>query len=409
MDPAHAQTDIAPNGTPLVFLIAGEPSGDLLGSRLMAALRSQTNGRVRFAGVGGDEMVREGLQSLFPISDLAVMGFLEVLPRAPRLLRRIRETATEIRRLRPDAVVTIDSPGFSFRVAKRVARQGIPLIHYVAPSVWAYAPGRAKKIARFLDHVLALLPFEPPYFEAEGLPCTYVGHPAVETTLQPGAGAKFRERHGIAPEIPVIAVLPGSRRSETRRLLPVFHDTLERLVEQIPNLQAVAPTVSTVADEVASAAERWPIPAVIIRDGAEKLAAFAASDVALAASGTVSVELASCGVPHAVAYRVNAPTSFVMRRILKIDYASLVNLVMDRDIVPEFIQEYCRSDYLADTIARLLTDPAARSIQRAEVEEAMRKLGKGQTKPSQRAAEVVLKIIAETAPARRINAEENNG
>ena len=383
--------------SPLIFLVAGEPSGDLLGARLMAALKDLTGGRVRFAGIGGDEMARAGLESLFPMAELSIMGFFEILPRLPRLVARIRQTAAEARRLQPAAVVTIDSPGFSFRVAKRLKGLGIPLIHYVAPSVWAYAPGRAKRVARFLDHVLALLPFEPPYFEAVGLACTYVGHPVIEHRPGEADGPSFRERHGIPADAPVVAVLPGSRHSETRRLLPVFEDALGRLVAAHPGLRAVAPTVSTVAAEVRAAADRWPLPTTVVTGRPEKYAAFAASSVALAASGTVSVELAVCGVPHVVAYRVNAPTAFVARRIRRIDYASLVNLVMGRGIVPELLQERCTGARLADAVGELLRDPAAADRQRRDLEEALGRLGLGTTAPSRRAAQVVLDVIAGAA------------
>lgn len=379
---------------PLIFIIAGEPSGDLLGGRLMAALKQRTRGRVRFVGIGGDEMSAEGLVSVMPMAELSVMGFVEILPRLPHLLRRIRETAAMVAERRPDALVTVDSPGFSFRVAKRVAGLGIPLIHYVAPSVWAYAPGRAKRIAKFLDHVLALLPFEPPYFEAVGLPCTYVGHPVVEYGAERGDGAGFRARHGIPPDAPVLSVLPGSRQGEIARLLPEFQGAVALLARQFPNLHVVVATVSTVADAVAKAIASWPVPTVLVRDRVEKYNAFAASNAALAASGTVSVELAVCSVPHVVGYRINPITAFVGRRIWRVNFASLVNLVMDRAIVPEFLHENCRSDKLAAAVTRLLADTDVSALQQRELREALTRMGLGETAPSQRAADVVLDVIA---------------
>lgn len=390
---------------PLIFLIAGEPSGDLLGGRLMAALKQRTQGRVRFTGIGGDEMSAEGLVSVMPMAELSVMGFVEILPRLPHLLRRIRETAAAIAEQRPDAVITIDSPGFSFRVAKRVAGLGIPLIHYVAPSVWAYAPGRAKRIAKFLDHVLALLPFEPPYFEAEGLPCTYVGHPVVEYGAERGDGAGFRARHGIPEEAPVLAVLPGSRQGEIARLLPEFQGAVALLARQFPDLHVVVATVSTVADTVSAAVTGWPVPTVLVRDRVEKYNAFAASNAALAASGTVSVELAVCGVPHVVGYRINPITAFVGRRIWRVNFASLVNLVMDRAIVPEFLHENCRSDKLATAVARLLADTDVSARQQRELRQALTRMGLGDTAPSQRAAAVVLDVIADRRRVSKLTEE----
>lgn len=388
---------------PLIFLAAGEPSGDLLGARLMAGLKALAGGQVRFAGVGGEAMAREGLVSLFPMADLTVMGFVEVVPRLPVLLRRIRETVRTILAVRPAAVVTIDSPGFSFRVAKRVAGRGIPLIHFVAPSVWAYAPGRARRVARFLDHILALLPFEPPYFEAEGLACTCVGHPVVEYGAEAGDGAGFRRRHEIPADCPLIAVLPGSRPSETTRLLPIFAETLGLLADRFPDLRAVAPTVPTVADAVAAAASAWPVPA-LVTTAAEKYDAFAASDVALAASGTVSVELAVAGVPHVVAYRLGPLTSMVARRLRRTEFVSIVNLVMGREVVRELLLENCRSDMLAAEAGRLLADPAAAESQRRALAAAVDGLRTDGEAPSLRAARVVLDIIAEASAT-----EEHDG
>jgi len=269
------------------------------------------------------------------------------------------------------------------------------LIHYVAPSVWAYFPGRARKVAKFLDHIMALLPFEPPYFEAVGLPCSWVGHPVVEDGDRRGDGAGFRARHGIPPEAPLIAVLPGSRRMEVSRLLPYFRETLARLVARFPDLCAVAPTVTTVAASVRADAESWPVPTVVTEDAGEKYDAFGACDVALAASGTVSVELAACGVPHVVAYKASALTTVFIPYFALVDHASLVNLVMERRIVPEFLNRKCRADALADAVGRLLADPEAAAAQRKDLHRALARLGLGGEAPSARAADVVLALIAE--------------
>ena len=242
--------------TPLrLFVIAGEPSGDLLGARLMAAVKRRADRPVRFVGIGGERMVAEGLESLFPMEELALFGVVELLPRLPRLIWRLHQTVAAIRDQMPDAVLTIDSPGFTFRVGRRL-RQGrhpvreVPLIHYVAPTVWAWRPERARKIAAFLDHLLVLLPFEPPWFEREGLATTYVGHPIVEGGADRGDAAGFRRRHGIDAGSRLLAVLPGSRMTELGRLLPDFGGALERLAPQYPNLVAVVPTLPRVAATV---------------------------------------------------------------------------------------------------------------------------------------------------------------
>ena len=245
---------------PLHFmLVAGEPSGDALGGALMCALRSATDGEVRFTGVGGAEMEAEGLPSLFPMAELSLMGLAEVAPRVPALRRRLRESEQHARSAGPDVLVTIDAPAFNFRLARRLRGSSAPIVHYVAPQVWAWGAGRAARIAPILDHLLALLPFEPPLFEAVGLPCTFVGHPVVESGADCGDGERFRIRHGIAPTAPVLAVLPGSRRSETTRLLRPFAAALSLLADAVPGLRAAVPVVPALAPEVAAAAAQWPV------------------------------------------------------------------------------------------------------------------------------------------------------
>ena len=348
---------------PLVFLIAGEPSGDVLGGRLMAALDHATGGRVRFAGVGGPNMESNGLASLFPMADLTVMGVAEVVPRLPRIVRRLRQTVAAAKSSRPAAVVTIDSPDFSFRVGQRLKGRGFPLIHYVAPTVWAWRSGRARAIAAFLDHVLALLPFEPPYFEAEGLACTFVGHPVVESGAGDGDGASFRRRHGIESQAPLICFLPGSRASEVGPLMPVFGQTLAKLRLGRPDLRAVIAAAASVSDIVTAAARGWPTAPLMVSDTAEKHDAFAAADVALAASGTVALELAMAGTPAVIAYKINPLTAFLARRLIRVRFVSLVNIILDRPIVPEFLQNDCRPERLEAAIDHLLGDGEARARQ----------------------------------------------
>ncbi|MBK3733570.1 lipid-A-disaccharide synthase [Azospirillum brasilense] len=381
---------------PLIFLIAGEPSGDALGARLMAACKRLTGGRVRFAGIGGEKMVAEGLDSLFPMGELTLFGVFELLPHLPNLLRRIDQTVAEILRLRPDAVVGIDSPGFTVRVSKRVKAQApdIPLIHYVAPTVWAWKPKRAAKYAAIYDHLLAILPFEPPYFEKEGLPCTFVGHSVVESGAGHGDGQRFREAHGLAPDARIVAVLPGSRKGEVSRLLPDFCATLERLLPSHPELVAVVPTVATVRDRVASEVAGWPLRTILVEGDGPKYDAFAAAEAALAASGTVALELALARLPTVIAYRLNPVTVALYRRLIRVKYVNLVNLMLDRMLVPELLQQDCRPDRLASELGRLLDDPAARATQIDGVAEVARWLGQGGTPPSERAAQVVLEVAA---------------
>jgi len=384
---------------PLIFLVAGEPSGDQLGAGLMAALREETGGQVRFAGVGGERMTAAGLDSLFPIDELAVMGLVEVLPRLAAVIRRIRQTVAAARQARPAVLVTIDSPNFTLEVSRRLAGAGIRLVHYVAPSVWAWKPWRARRVAKYLDHLMVLLPFEPPYFERHGLATTFVGHPALEQRAGPADGAGFRGRHGIAGDAPALCILPGSRQGEVRRLLPIFAETVTRLRERIDGLAAVVPTVPTVAETVAVAVRDWPVPVTVVRDAGEKPAAFAACDAALAASGTVAVELAVAGVPTVLAYRVNWLTGAIVRQLVTVRFVSLVNLVLDRAAQPEFLQGRCRADLLADAVMALLRDPAARARQLEAYGEAVRALRAGDEAPSRLAARTVLAQVAQAGAA----------
>lgn len=324
------------------------------------------------------------------------MGIAEVLPRARLILRRVRETADAIVRLQPAAVVTIDSSGFTWRIAQALRRRGesLPLIHYVAPMVWAWGAGRVRRIARWYDHLMCLLPFEPPYFEQAGLPASWVGHPVLESGLDRGDGKGFRARRGIAPEAPLLTVLPGSRQTEVGRLLPVFGATVERLAGRFPDLRVVVPTVATVADVVSDAVREWAVPAVIV-EGSEKRDAYAASDAALAASGTVALELAMARLPAVVAYRVNPLTAFLAQRLVKVRYVNLVNLLLDREAVPELLLERCTPEALESAVAVLLADEAARAAQVGAYEEALARLGSEGVRPSLRAADVVLDVIAQ--------------
>ena len=376
-------------------LVAGEASGDVLGAKLIAALRQRYGGELRFSGVSGPRMAAEGLDSLFPISDLSVMGLAEIFPRVPLLLRRLRETTAHVKAVRPAALITIDAPGFSFRLAKRLAGAGVPLIHYVAPQVWAWRPGRARHLAEQIDHLLALLPFEPDFFSGYGLPCEFVGHPVIEeVAAAPGDGPGFRLRLGLPADALVLAMLPGSRLGEASRLLPVFASVAALLYAARPNLQVVIPTVEQVAGLVAASLRSWPMPTHLIEGAPDRADAFAAADVALAASGTVSLELALRRIPTVVAYRTNPLTAILVRRMLTLPYVALPNILANRAVMPEFLQEACRPEPIAGALAQLLDDPAQRVRQRDALVGIAEMLGRGGTPPSFRAADAVLQVIA---------------
>ena len=378
---------------PLIFLIAGEPSGDLIASRLMEALKRHTGNKVRFAGIGGPLMAEEGLESLFPFSELSMVGVLEVVPHVPRLLRRIRATARTARRLRPAAFVSVDVPEFALRVARRLSGAGFPLVHYVAPTVWAYRPGRAAEIARYLDHVLCLFPFEPPYFEAEGLDASFVGHPLVEEPIESADGPGFRRRHGIAPAQPVVAVLPGSRASELRRLEPAFGATVSALARRIEGLHVLVPTLPQHRGTVAAASAAWDAPVTVVEGKAEKYAAFAASDAALTASGMATLELALAHVPMIVCYRANPLTAAIARRVIRVRHIAMPNIIADRRAAPEFVQGECVPRHLVPALEELLRDADRRREQSCSFQGIATRLGRGGPPPSERAARVILDLI----------------
>ena len=379
-----------------IFIVAGEPSGDALGGALIAALRQRTGGSLRIAGIGGERMREQGLESLVPLGDLAIMGVAEVLPRAPVILRRVRETVAAIRAQRPDAVVTIDSSGFSWRVAHGLRRRGetLPLIHYVAPMVWAWRAGRARRMARWYDHLMTLLPFEPPYFERVGLSCSFVGHPVLESGAERGDGVHFRAAHGLAPDDLLITVLPGSRGGEVRRLLPIFGAALSRLQDLAGTFRVVVPTVASVAATVACAVGRWPGKAIVVEHPREKYDAFAASRAALAASGSVALELALARLPMVVGYRLNPLTETFLDRVLKVRQVNLVNLLLGRPLVPELLGPNCTPARLAAALAGLIGDERVRAAHRQGYDEAVRRLAGDGVSPSLRAAEQILELVA---------------
>jgi len=378
-----------------LFVVAGEPSGDRLGGALMAGLRALAPD-VAFCGVGGAAMEAEGLHSLFPMEELSVMGLFEVLPKYRALTRRIAQTAQAVLDSGAVALVTIDSPDFCLRVARLVkaVRPGLAVIHYVAPSVWAWRAGRAARMAQVVDHVLALLPFEPPYMTAVGMSCDFVGHPVVaEPQADPAAVAGFAARHGLAA--PWLLALPGSRKGEVARLAPVIGAALRA----VPPMPVVLPTVRGVAGLVRALVADWPVPPLIVTEAEDKRAAFGGARVALAASGTVSLELAAAGVPMVIAYDMNLISRFVIARLLKVDSVTLVNLVSETRAVPEFLGARCRADLIAPVLAGLVPDGPARDAQVQAMAVTMDRLGWGGEAPGLRAARSVLAAVARLAPA----------
>ncbi|WP_109464473.1 lipid-A-disaccharide synthase [Albibacillus kandeliae] len=378
-----------------VFLIAGEPSGDRLGGALMEGLRQLAPG-ISFEGVGGPLMQAQGMTSLFPMEELSVMGLAEVLPKYRHLKRRITETARAALDSKPDVLISIDSPDFCLRVARLVkAESAIRTVHYVAPTVWAWRPGRAAKMAQVIDQVLALFPFEPPYMEAAGMECDFVGHPVVSEPVADATDvAAFRAEAGLG-EAPYLLVLPGSRRGEVGRLVQPFGDALRRFIPQHPNMRVVVPAAGHVAPMVREAVQDWPGNPVVLDPNdttpdlavRRKRAAFAGADLALAASGTVSLELAAARTPMVIAYTFHWLTWQIMRRMALIDTVTLVNLVSETRVVPECLGPDCRGELIS---ARLGEVQAAPDAQAEAMALTMERLGQGDEAPGLRAARAVL-------------------
>jgi len=375
-----------------VFVIAGEPSGDALGGAVMAGLSELAPG-VQFEGVGGPLMQAQGLVNLFDMDELSVMGLAEVLPKYRALKRRIAQCADAVIAAQPDVLLTIDSPDFCLRVAKLVkARSDIRTIHYVAPTVWAWRPGRAAKMAGHIDHVLALFPFEPPLMQAAGMTCDFVGHPvAAQLVATDAEVAAFRAVHDLG-DAPLVLALPGSRKGEVTRLASRFDGALELLKQTKANIRVVVPCAGPVEDLVREVTADWPGQPILIApdDAAAKRAAFRAADVALAASGTVSLELAASDTPMVIAYDMNWLSTQIIARMLLVDTVTLVNLVSDSRTVPEFIGEDCTSSRIADGLRAVLADPYA---QRDAMALTMDRLGRGGEAPGLRAARSVLSHV----------------
>ena len=382
------------------FIIAGEMSGDILGASLMSGLITETKGKVSFYGVGGPLMTDVGLNSIFNMSDLSVMGVFEVIPKIPMLLSRIKKTARAVIDEKPDALITIDSPDFCLRVAKivRLALPKIKIIHYVAPSVWAWRPERAFKMAKNIDHVLALLPFEPPYMEDAGMTCDFVGHPVISNAIvKPKAIEKLRANLELHAG-PIITVLPGSRIGEIKRMCPIFKDVLINIKEKIPDVQFILPAASTVEDLVISTIKNWEVKPKLLLSmdysvleiSNRKYAAYAVSSAALATSGTVALELASQNCPMVVAYKANWITTKMVEKLAKIDTANLINIITDTRKIPEHLFDNCTAENISKSLCNLLLNGGKQDNVMAE---AMDLLGFGNKDSHLWAAKSVLRAI----------------
>jgi lipid-A-disaccharide synthase len=388
---ADASAD-AQNKQVTFMLVCGEPSGDALGAQLMQGLKALGGDGVRFTGVGGTAMAREGLQSLYPLDATAVMGLREVVPAIPAILRRVKQAVDFAIETRPDAVVVIDSPDFTHRIAKALKKRdpSIRTVNYVAPQVWASRAYRARAMARYFDLVLALFPFEVPFFEKYGLRAVFVGHPVIERRAKMTGGAALRARLGVAPDVPLLALLPGSRTSEIRFILPTFKAAVALLAKRIPGLITVLPTVPHVAARVRAVCADWPTPLHILENETDKYAAFDAANVALAASGTVTAEIALSRTPMVVAYKLGALTFALVRRFITVRHIALVNILLNRSAVPELIQSAATPPALADAVMTLFQDKTAAAAQIAAMDEFAAALGEGGEPPSLRAARVLL-------------------
>ena len=380
---------------PLIYVMAGEVSGDIIGARLIREIKRLRRHKFSFAGVGGEQMTNEGVQSLFPISEMAVMGIFELVPHVPNLIRRIHETVQDIITKKPVAVISIDSKAFTMRVAKLIKKQQkesdneIKLIHMVAPTVWAWRPGRAKNISKFLDHLLTLFPFEPPFFTRHGLPTTFIGHPLAEQPV--GCSSIYRNIHDVDEATKIICLLPGSRPGEIKRLLPIFKKTLDLLLKKYPNIHIAMPTVVSVEGMLRRETLDWETPVSIITDPEMKLNAFAASSAALAASGTVTLELALAKVPSVIAYKVNPLSAIIGYFLVNQDAVVLPNKLTDEEIFPLYLQWKCTPYNLYEAVIQKIENPTDQLI---EVSDAIRNMLRPNGQSSQNlAAQIIINLV----------------
>jgi len=379
---------------PVVMLVAAEASGDALGAGLAAAIRKRLP-NARFVGLGGERMAAEGVESPFDYSELSVLGFMEGIAAYPRVMRRVRDMAKLAARERPDVAVLIDSWGFTLRVAQALRRADptLPLIKYVGPQVWASRPGRAKVLAQAFDHLLAILPFDAPFYEPFGFPVTFVGNPALATDFAKTDPKRLRASIGAGADDLILLVLPGSRPGEIKRVMPSFEDAVNLLKADRPGLQVVIPVADSVAEAVKARVAGWPHRAHVVEGESAKRDAMKAATVALACSGTVTTELALAGAPMVVGYRLSNLTHALAKRLLRTPWVVLFNIAARKFVAPEMIQDDCNGRDLAREVARRLDDPELRRRQVAEQNAALDAMGRGEPDPSEKAAGVVIGLI----------------
>lgn len=379
-----------------IFIIAGEASGDLLGSKLIAELKSQ-NPQSEFIGVGGKLMKEQGLTSIFPMEDLSVMGLFEILPHLPKLIKRINFTAAEIFRQQPDVVITIDSPDFCFRVIKKIqSEKNIKKVHLIAPSVWAYRAGRAKKISKLYNLLLAILPFEPPYFEKYGLKTIFIGHPITENA--PNLANKltinlaFRAEKKISREDILLYVTPGSRNGEVTKIFPEFIEAINLLAKEKPNLKVLIPLADKTRNLVSEMSSKLEVEYFLIEKEQKEEALFA-SDFALAKSGTNSLEASLYKIPLIIAYKINVLTHFIVSRMIKIKFANLINLILNRELIKEMLQDDCQGQKIFFELRNLIENKEMAKNQVEESQAALKIMGlEFEQTPSQKAASEILKL-----------------
>ncbi|QUD90629.1 lipid-A-disaccharide synthase [Phenylobacterium montanum] len=380
------------------MLVAAEASGDVLGAGLARALKARL-GEVRFVGVGGEKMAAEGVESPFDIRDLSILGLLEGLLAYPRVVKRADETCALAMRDKPDIAVLIDSWGFTLRVAQRLkkAMPGLPVVKYVGPQVWASRPGRARTLAATVDHLMSIHAFDAPYFEAEGLKTSFVGNPTLARDFAGADGERLRRNLGMAPDAQVLLMLPGSRPSEIKRVMPPFEEAARLLKAQRPGLEVVIPAATTVAEAVRARAAALPFPVHVLEGDEARYDAMKAATVALACSGTVTTELALAGCPMVVGYRLGHITYAIALRLIRTPYITLLNIAAGEPVAPEFIQGRCNGPELAKALALRLDDPTFRAGQIAAQNAALARMGRGGPDPSERAAEVVAGLLPHRA------------
>ncbi len=381
-----------------IYIIAGEASGDILGGKLILALKKLYQGNIEFFGIGGSQMQEAGLNSLFPMEELSLMGFVEILPHIPHMLKRIKQTVDHITEVNPNIVITIDSPGFNCRVAKKLDKNKIPLVHYVAPTVWAYKPKRAQKFARLFSHLLTILPFEPPYFTKEGLPTTFVGHPILENEEEQNNNKtdkeNFRKKYNISSDAFILLAMPGSRKTEISRLLDVYIEAFKELNKKIPNLYIVIPVAEYLREFVTTKTNNLGLNIIVITNPDEKKQLFATANFGLIKSGTSTLEVAMARIAMIVTYKVSFISYLIIKSLVKVKFATLINLIADKEIIPEFLQQNCTAENITNAILDLVNNKEKADLQLKLTAEALDKLKPALgNSPSENAAKMVLGLV----------------